>query len=52
MAKPIKETPVLTGDDAVRFEQAAREVMPASQKEKDEAQKAFKFLASIATFTM
>ena len=32
MAKPIKETPVLTGDDATRFAQSAHEVVPASQK--------------------
>ncbi len=27
MAKPIKETPLLTGEDATRFEQAAQEVI-------------------------
>lgn len=49
MAKPIKETPVLTGDDATRFEQAAQEVVPASQKEINEAKQAYSFFASIAT---
>ena len=43
MAKPIKETPVLTGDDATRFEQAAQEVVPASQKEINEAKQAYSF---------
>lgn len=52
MAKPIKETPVLTGDDAVRFEQAAHEVIPASQQEKEKAQQVYEFFASIATFAM
>lgn len=44
MAKPIKVTPVLTGDDATRFEQAAQEVVPASQKEINEAKQAYSFL--------
>lgn len=52
MAKPIKETPVLTGDDATRFAQAAYEVVPAPQKEKDEAKKDFRFFASIANFAL
>ena len=38
MAKPIKETPVLMGEDAVRFETAIREFVPASNREKDQAQ--------------
>ncbi len=52
MAKPIKETPVLTGDDATRFAEAAHEVVPASQKEKDDAKKAYSFFASIANFAL
>ena len=41
MVKPIKDTPLLTGDDATRFEQAAQEVVPASQKEINEAKQAY-----------
>ena len=52
MAKPIKDTPLLTGDDATRFEQAAQEVVPASQKEINEAKQAYSFFASIATFAL
>jgi hypothetical protein len=52
MAKPIKETPLLTGEDATRFEQAAQEVVPASEKEINEAREAFDYFASIATFSM
>lgn len=37
MAKPIKETPVLTGEDAARFREAAENVVPATTKEKEEA---------------
>ena len=43
MAKPIKETPVLTGDDATRFEQAAQKVEPASAQEVKEAKQAYSF---------
>lgn len=52
MAKPIKETPVLTGEDATRFECATYEFVPASKEEREEAQEAFDFFASIATFNM
>ena len=52
MAKPIKETPVLTGDDATRFEQAAQKVEPASAQDVKEAQQAYSFFASIANFAL
>ena len=35
MAKPIKETPVLNGEDANRFEWATNEFVPASKEEKE-----------------
>ena len=41
MAKPIKDTPVLTGDDAVKFTLDSLHVEPAKQ--------AFDFFSSIAT---
>ena len=52
MAKPIKETPVLTGKDAIKFEQASNKLVPASAEERMQAQKAFERLSSIATFSM
>ena len=52
MANPIKETPLLTGEDAVRFERATNDVVPASVEEIQQAQKAFCYLSSIATFSM
>lgn len=52
MAKPIKETPVLTGEDATRFECATNEFVPASNEEKEQAQEAFTFFSSIATFSI
>ena len=52
MAKPIKDTPLLTGDDATRFEEAAQGVVPASQEDINEAKKAYQFFKSIANFTL
>lgn len=52
MAKPIKETPMLIGEDAIRFEYAINELTPASDEEKKQAQQAFDFFSSIATFSM
>jgi hypothetical protein len=52
MAKPIKETPELTGMDATRFEYASIEFVPASIEEKEEARKAFDYFSSIATFSL
>lgn len=52
MAKPIKETPVLTGDDAVRFEYDSINLIPVSEEEKDQAKQAFDYFSSIATFSL
>lgn len=35
MAKPIKETPVLYDEDAYRFEMAAQNVVPLSEKKRE-----------------
>ena len=34
MAKPIKETPIIFGEDAKRFNQSIKEVNPGSDDEK------------------
>ena len=52
MAKPIKETPVLTGNDALKFEMASQNVSPASEEERKEAKLAYEFFRSIATFPL
>ena len=52
MAKPINETPLITVEDSTRFECATIEFVPASKEEKEEAQKAYEFFSSIATFKM
>jgi len=52
MVRPIKETPVLTGEDAFRFEMASQNVSPASKEEREEAKQAYEFFKSVATFAM
>lgn len=39
MARPIKETPILRGKDAARFEQAMREVKPLSKERREQIRK-------------
>ena len=50
MARPIKETPILTGDDAKRFEERLLAVKPASEKERERLKESFKIFKKIATF--
>ncbi len=50
MAKPIKETPVLLGDDAKLFIRENKEVKKASQKEKDKINNDFETLSQLAAF--
>ncbi|MFR9542194.1 MAG: hypothetical protein SNH27_09085 [Rikenellaceae bacterium] len=52
MAKPIKETPVLTGEDAVRFLEAADSVVPVSEQEKDRIHQAYEEFKLIADFSL
>lgn len=50
MARPIKETPVLTGEDAIRFLEEMDKVVPASPKEIEEMKRNADYLMSKATF--
>lgn len=50
MAKPIKDTPVLVGGDAARFEEAVHSVVPAADTEKEQAKTAFEYFSTVATF--
>ena len=52
MARPIGETPVLYGEDAVRFLNEMENVKPASNEEKDRVRKEYEMLKKIATFKM
>ena len=52
MARPIKETPVLKGKDAIRFWEAAENVVPASEKEKKRISLAYEEFQKIADFPL
>lgn len=52
MARPIKETPALTGEDARLFEERMANVGRASSKEIEEARRAYEAFKSISTFPM
>lgn len=50
MARPIKETPELTGKDAVRFATIISNPNPVSNEEKERARKAYEIMKSISNF--
>lgn len=52
MARPIKETPVLTGKDAERFAERMANVGRASAGEIEEARKVYEAFKAISTFPM
>lgn len=52
MARPIKETPILFGEDARRFLKEMENVKPASEEEKQRIRKSYEKLKKIATFTL
>lgn len=50
MAKPIKDTPELFGEDARRFEELISHPNPVSNEDKERAEKAYEWLKSISIF--
>ncbi len=50
MARPIKDTPELTGQDAIRFETLISNPRPVSAEEKERARKAYEVMKSISNF--
>jgi hypothetical protein len=52
MAQPIKETPVLYGEDARRFERRMKEYKPVSPERKAEMEKAYAIFKQIAQFPL
>jgi len=50
MATPIKETPILTGEDARRFMQRMKEKREVSKEEIARMEKNYELLMSIAKF--
>jgi hypothetical protein len=52
MARPIKETPTLRGNDALRFETAMEHIVPATAARKQEIQDSYDWFKSHAVFPM
>lgn len=52
MARPIKETPVITGKDAKRFAAQMANLKPESKEEKEAAKKVYEKFKAIASFTL
>lgn len=47
MARDIKDTPLLVGDDVIRFENAMYNIKPESKENIEKAKKSFDYLMSI-----
>lgn len=52
MARPIKETPILFGEDAERFMKDMKEPKKAPQEEKLRIRRSYEKLKKMATFMM
>lgn len=52
MARPIKETPILYGDDAKRFLVNIENVKPASEEEKERIRASYEEIKQMADFVM
>jgi hypothetical protein len=50
MARPIKETPVLTGKDAKRFREAMENLKPISKEKREEIRKTYELMKQISNF--
>jgi hypothetical protein len=52
MARPIKDTPIISGEDARRFTEAMENVVPLPKEEREEIKKAYEWFKSRAKFPM
>ncbi len=52
MARPNKDTPVLTGKDAEKFAEIIANPTPVSKEEKEAAKKAYEAFKAISTFPL
>jgi hypothetical protein len=52
MARPIKDTPILYGEDARRFTEAMENVVPLPKEEREKQKKAYEWFKSRAKFPM
>lgn len=50
MARPIKDTPELFGQDAERFELLISQPKPVSKEKRKRAQRAYEIMKSISNF--
>lgn len=52
MARPIKETPVVSGKDAKRFAERMANPTPETKEEKAAAKRAYEAVKAISTFIL
>jgi hypothetical protein len=52
MARPIKDTPIIYGEDAKRLTEAMENVVPISKEEREKMDKAYEWFKSRAKFPM
>jgi hypothetical protein len=52
MARPIKETPIITGKDAKRFRETMENIKPVTIKRIEEINQSYELAKSHATFYM
>ncbi|MDR0692242.1 MAG: hypothetical protein LBF69_04305 [Prevotellaceae bacterium] len=52
MARPIKDTPIISGKDEERFLKAMENIVPISKERREEQRKAYEWFKSIATFPL
>ncbi|MCL2282192.1 MAG: hypothetical protein FWC26_02630 [Fibromonadales bacterium] len=52
MARPIKETPTISGRDSIRFQEAMDNPIRFSEEKKESMRKSYELMKSIATFPM
>jgi hypothetical protein len=52
MARPIKDTPIISGEDARRLTEAMENVVPISKERREKMKEAYEWFKSRATFPM
>jgi hypothetical protein len=52
MARPIADTPVVTGKDAKRFRESIKKEKPVTKQELERREEVFEYFKSIAKFEL
>jgi hypothetical protein len=52
MARPIKDTPILYGEDARRLTEAMENVVPISKERREKMKEAYAWFKRVATFPL